>query len=116
MNDLCHVEIPCKDLDKAKAFYEGVFGWKIYQPEGFEGYMLYETKEGIGGGFSTTLEINSQAGILVHILVEDIPATLEAVKNHGGATVKPKTEIPEVGFWAQFTDAEGNQMALFSRK
>lgn len=116
MNDLCHVEIPCRDLKKTKEFYEGVFGWKIFQPEGFEGYMLYETEEGIGGGFSTTLEINNQAGILVHIMVDDIPATLDSIENHGGTIVKPKTEIPGVGFWAQFNDAEGNQMALFSRK
>ena len=115
MNGFCHVEIPSKDLEKAKAFYEGVFGWKVYSPEGFEGYYLYETGDGIGGGFSTQLDINSQAGILPHILVEDIPATLESIGNHGGETLIPRTEIPNVGYFAVFKDAEGNQMALYSK-
>ena len=116
MNHLCHIEIPSKDLGKAKAFYENVFGWKVYSPEGFKDYMVYETPEGVGGGFNNMLEINRQSGMLVHIQVEDIPGTLQAIEKHGGAIVKPKTEIPGIGSWAQFTDAEGNQMALFSNE
>lgn len=116
MNGFCHIEIPSKDLVAANAFYEGVFGWKMSTMEGFDNYLLFETDDGVGGAFSPELEINEKPGILLHILVEDIDAMLEAIGKHGGKTHIPKTEIPGIGFYAVFSDAEGNQLGLYSEK
>jgi predicted enzyme related to lactoylglutathione lyase len=116
MNGFCHIEIPSKDLSKAKGFYEGVFGWKVYGMEGFDNYLLFETGDGIGGGFSPQLALNQTAGILLHILVADIENTLDKIEQHGGQTVLPKTEIPGMGYYAVFSDAEGNQLGIYSEQ
>ena len=114
MNNFCHIEIPTKDPQRVKAFYETVFGWKVTQPEGFGEYQMFETDEGPGGGFNPELPIVKQAGVLPHILVDDIDGVLDTICNNGGSTVVPKTEIPGIGYYALFCDSEGNQMALYS--
>jgi predicted enzyme related to lactoylglutathione lyase len=116
MNGFCHIEIPSKDLEKAKAFYEGVFGWKVSAWEGMENYLVFETGDGVNGGFTTEFEISKTAGIMLYIQVEDIPGTLGNINKHGGKTILPKTQIPNVGYYAIFSDAEGNQLGLFSEK
>ena len=116
MNGFCHIEIPSKDLSRAKAFYGDVFGWKISAWEGASNYLMFETGEGVGGGFTTEFDLSKKAGILLYILAEDIPATLEKIAKYGGKTVLPKTQIPNVGYYAIFSDAEGNQMGLYSQK
>jgi predicted enzyme related to lactoylglutathione lyase len=116
MNGFCHIEIPSKDLSKAKAFYEAVFAWKISPWEGMSNYLMFETGDGVGGGFSTEFELSKTAGIILYILVEDIPATLEKIGKQGGKIILTKTQIPNVGYYAIFSDAEGNQLGLFSNK
>ena len=116
INGFCHIEIPSKDLNKAKAFYEGVFNWKVNAWEGMDRYMVFETGDGVGGGTTPSLEISSKGGPLLYIQVEDIPDSLKKVDGHGGKTVTPKTAIPGMGFYAVFSDAEGNQIGLYSDK
>jgi len=53
---------------------------------------------------------------LLYILVDDIPARLKKIDGHGGKTITPMTAIPGMGFYAVFSDAEGNQIGLFSEK
>jgi predicted enzyme related to lactoylglutathione lyase len=41
---------------------------------------------------------------------------LEMIPQMGGTVLMPKTQIsPEVGYMAQFTDTEGNKLALHSQ-
>lgn len=45
------VEIRVRDLEKAKAFYEGLFSWKINGDENKDyAYWLIDTGEKPGGG------------------------------------------------------------------
>ena len=116
MNHFCHIEIPSKNLKKAKAFYEAVFGWKISAWEGSPNYLMFETGEGVGGAFTTEFKVTKTAGILLYIHVESIPKCLTKITKAGGKTLRPKTKIPKIGFYAIFSDAEGNQLGLFSNK
>jgi predicted enzyme related to lactoylglutathione lyase len=45
---------------------------------------------------------------------EDIDADLRKAESLGGTTVVPKTEIPQVGWFAIFKDPSGNKVGLFS--
>jgi predicted enzyme related to lactoylglutathione lyase len=116
MNHFCHIELPSKNLKKAKAFYETVFGWKISTWEGSANYLMFETPEGVGGAFTTEFKLAKTAGILLYIHVESIPKCLTKIIKAGGKTIKPKTKITKIGFYAIFTDAEGNQLGLFANK
>ena len=33
--DITHIDIPVTDMDRAKGFYSGLFGWEIAAPPGF---------------------------------------------------------------------------------
>lgn len=115
MNGICHVEFPCKDLEKIGKFYAAVFGWEVSAiPE--MNYATYKAPDGPGGGFNNQIEITVKPGVLVYIEVEDIEDTLKAVEENGGGKVRPKTQIsPEHGYIAIFKDIEGNSVGLWAK-
>jgi uncharacterized protein len=46
----------------------------------------------------------------------DLQPTLDKIVQNGGQVLVPKTEIsPEMGFFALFTDTEGNKLGLHSK-
>jgi len=116
MNNICHVEIPSKDFGKAKKFYGELFNWRFTEMPGMD-YLLFNPPEGVGGGFSKGMEFVSKPGVLVHIEVADIIATINDAEKIGAKCIKGKTQItPEYGYFAILNDLEGNQIGIWSRK
>ncbi|RKY88258.1 hypothetical protein DRQ09_03125 [candidate division KSB1 bacterium] len=110
-NNICHIEIPTVDFNVSTGFYGEVFGWKIeYIPE--NDYAVFDTGESPGGGFPKVDKITS-GGILIYIMVEDIGRMLKKIEKAGGKIITPRTEIPETGWFAIFSDPEGNFLGLF---
>jgi predicted enzyme related to lactoylglutathione lyase len=115
MNGICHIEIPCTDLNKAARFYGDVFGWETQMIPEMD-YAVYKAPDGVGGGFSKSARISDEAGIMLYIEVEDIPATLKKIEASGGKQIKEKTRIsPEHGYFGLFVDGEGNAVGLWSK-
>jgi predicted enzyme related to lactoylglutathione lyase len=58
----------------------------------------------------------SMDGTIVYLNAGDnLQSTLDKVRLNGGKVVVPKTQIsPEIGFFAMFTDTEGNKLGLHS--
>jgi uncharacterized protein len=80
--------------------------------------VQFAAEGGPGGGF---VEVAGNAPIpykpdslLVYVSTDDIEATLAKVESLGGKTVLAKTEIPQMGWWAVFSDPTGNRVGLFS--
>jgi uncharacterized protein len=73
-------------------------------------------KPGISGalakGESHTL---TTKGSLVYFSTDNIDDILSKVNSNGGRTLYPKTSIGELGWVAEFEDAEGNRIALHSQ-
>ena len=113
--NVVHIEIPAADQVKAAKFYESLFGWKTTRDEKMD-YTLWEPSEGPGGGFSPVGENVKPGDILVHIDSDDIDADLKKVVKLGGSIVRPKTDIPGIGWFAMFKDLTGNTIALFTSK
>ncbi len=117
---IVHVEIPAANLQAAGDFYAQVFGWKV-EVDSVYNYAMFASEGGPGGGFVST-EVAPDGGmmqykvdsLLVYLGSDDIEADLARIEAHGGKTVLPKTEIPQVGWFAIFTDPTGNHMALFT--
>ncbi len=112
-------EIPVNDLDRARAFYEKVFGVEL----DLEGHVAFfpHTGEGPGAAGSLTRFESyepSHAGTLVYFGVDDIDDILRRVNANGGKTLLPKTKIgiSGFGFIAHFEDCEGNRVGLHSMK
>jgi uncharacterized protein len=118
-NPIVHFEIPADDVARARAFYEGVFGWKIKQfpmPAGGPEYYGVTTRKegevGINGG----LMRRNMPGqpFANYVDVKSIDDFLGKIQASGGSVIMPKQEIaPGMGSIAVFKDTEGNMMGLY---
>jgi predicted enzyme related to lactoylglutathione lyase len=123
-----HFEMPAKDNDRVRKFYESVFGWQITQlsPD-MEDFLLAFTTEtderdrmpkrlgAINGGFYKRTKADQQTKIT--ILVDDIREVLKRIKAAGGKLVEGDQgeldEVPGVGLFATFMDTEGNVVTIY---
>ena len=110
-------EIPVNDLERAKQFYETVFGLQLSLNEmGPMKMAWFPMSQGGGGATGTLMQSEgyapSHAGTLVYFSVTDIETALDKVNANGGKTLMPKTGIGEHGYIAHFQDCEGNRVAL----
>jgi predicted enzyme related to lactoylglutathione lyase len=109
-----HFEINADEPERAKGFYEKVFGWKIVKWEGPVDYWLIQTGEepepGIDGAI-TKREVPG-ATIFNTIGVPSIDEFMKKIEENGGTIVVPKMSVPGVGYAAYFKDTEGNTFGL----
>ncbi|HEY6161203.1 MAG TPA: VOC family protein [Bacteroidia bacterium] len=120
-NALNWFEIPVSDFERAKKFYETIFGISIQKqamgPFTMGFLPMYDGK--ISGALCHGAEYKPSAdGTLVYLNANpDMNAVLSKIERSGGKILRPKTEItPEYGFMALFIDSEGNRVALHSNK
>jgi hypothetical protein len=105
------LELTVEDDVKDPDFYPKALGWTIERDEPAR-YTMFAAEGGPGGGFNTTdMEDISTGNLIVYIETDDIDATLAKIEANGGKVVKPKKEIPSVGWFAYFTDPTGNRLA-----
>jgi predicted enzyme related to lactoylglutathione lyase len=111
---IVHIEFSAEDGAAAARFYGELFGWKTeHIPE--MNYTTFESGEGSpGGGFNPLGEQVKAGDIYVYVQTDDIEASLAKAESLGGKTAVPKTEIPNVGWFALFTDPTGNVVGLFT--
>ncbi|MDH3252573.1 MAG: VOC family protein [Ignavibacteria bacterium] len=119
MNPVTWFEIPVNNLDRAKRFYEDVFGVTLSLNDfGTLKMAWFPMKEGSAGATGTLVKaetyVPSHAGTMVYFSVDDIEDVLKRVSVKGGKIVNPKRSIGEYGFVAHFEDCEGNRVALHS--
>jgi len=115
-----HFEIPYDDGDRARSFYERVFGWKL-MPLPEMGYTLVmsgpsgdqgPTEAGfINGGMMQRAEPFTAPDIVID--VANLESALQAVNEAGGTTVSERQVVGDMGFTAYFTDSEGNLVGLW---
>ena len=116
-------EIPVTDMDRAKDFYEVVFGVAIQVHDLGTTTMGWfpwdETKTGAAGCLIQNTDWytpSNTEGVLIYFACTDLQQELDRVEPSGGKILKPKTQIsPDVGYMGLFLDSEGNRIALHSR-
>jgi len=110
-NPVAHFAIHADDCERAKAFYETVFGW-TFEPWGPpEFWRIHTTPDGVHGALQKRREPLDGAGMRgfeCTIAVEDVAATVAAIEKAGGTVTMPPFEIEGVGTLAMFRDTEGN--------
>lgn len=108
---IVHLELPCKDVKRAKRFYGDIFGWSFEEiPE--MNYTMFQPASGPGGGLFVPEQFNP-GGALNYLLVDSIEETTKKIEAADGKILVPKTEIPGQGWFAIFQDPEGTTMALY---
>ncbi len=110
-NDVAHFAIHAADCDRARRFYERVFGWR-FEPWGPPNFWMIETSPGaIGGALqqrNEPLEGAGMRGFECTISVRDVDAVADAVVAAGGMIVAPRYDIAGVGALVRCEDPEGN--------
>jgi predicted enzyme related to lactoylglutathione lyase len=106
-----HFAINADDVQRAKSFYEGVFGW-TFDPWGPPNYYQIKTAgAGLLGALQERRELKPgvrMAGYEASIGVEDLKATVAAVEAGGGRILMSPYRIEGVGELIYFEDTEGN--------
>ena len=113
-NNIAHFDVAADDVERARRFYERVFGWRFeaWGPPDF--YLVHtgaEADPGIHGSFSKRTEPvggRGRIGYECTISVADLGASKAAIVANGGKIVLDEHEIVGVGRLIRFEDSEGN--------
>jgi predicted enzyme related to lactoylglutathione lyase len=110
-NTLAHFSINADDVERARAFYQKVFGWKFaaWGPPGF--YMIEAKGSPVVGslqGRRALVPDTRTVGFECTIGVPSIDATERAVLASGGKVLMERSVIVGVGTLMFFQDTEGN--------
>jgi predicted enzyme related to lactoylglutathione lyase len=123
MDKVVHFEIPADDVARAKEFYGSIFEWDLQDYDmGGGTYTIAKTvpvdeqqmpKEAgaINGGMMK--RSTDTPNPVITIQVDAIDEALKKIEAGGGSTVTPRTEIPNMGWFAYFKDSEGNTLGLW---
>lgn len=117
MATIVHFDISADNLNRAKAFYETLFGWKISSMPGFPDYYEIKTTAldgtiGLAGGI-TKREDSQQTFITNFIGVSSIDETVIRLCERGGKIIRTKQTVPGYGYLAVCRDTEENTIGLF---
>jgi predicted enzyme related to lactoylglutathione lyase len=110
-----HFEIPVDDPDRAEKFYASVFGWTFQRYPGAPQYYglaaTGDTTPGIDGALFQRGDASETTLTMSVDSIEDATASILAA---GGKVVQDKMPIPGMGYFATFTDTEGNKFGIFT--
>ena len=107
-NDIAHFAIHAEDCQRAKRFYENVFGW-TFEPWGPPNF--HTSPGGLHGALQKRRSPVTGTGVTAFectIAVEDVAATAAAIETHGGQLTMQPFDIEHVGTLVMFKDTEGN--------
>jgi uncharacterized protein len=121
-NALNWFEIPATDIDRARKFYETIFGIEMSEmPLGELKMVTFPYSPGSGrvSGALIRHEMYTPMsnGALIYLNANpEIQTVIDRIEAAGGKVDIPKTQIsPDIGYMSVFTDTEGNRVALHAQ-
>jgi predicted enzyme related to lactoylglutathione lyase len=116
MPSIVWFEIPADNVERAKKFYGDLFDWKIERLPGPQEYWHINT----GGGDDTPdgglmKRQQPQQGITSYVGVSSVDESAAKVEKLGGKICRPKTAVPEMGYFVTCQDPENNMFALWEK-
>ncbi len=112
-------EIPAYDMERAKVFYDHVYGINMETSRSADFAMAYfPADKGIGGAVVQGPGcLPNDTGALIYLNAgPNLETLLGRVAEAGGRVIMGRTLIsPDSGWFALFIDTEGNRLALHER-
>jgi predicted enzyme related to lactoylglutathione lyase len=114
IGSLCWTELATTDVDAARRFYAGLFGWTFRK--GGDGYVeIAAGKEYVGG----ILLIEKDWGPMPpawspYFRVADCDVTVAEAKDGGARVLFGPSDLPNVGRYALLADPQGATFAVIS--
>jgi len=117
MNPISWFEIPVLDLDRAISFYSTVFEieFEVTQIDGHPMALFPADESGTGSSGALAQGdsyVPSLDGPRVYFDVDDAEAVLARATHLGANLLYPVTQVSEDLIVAEFTDSEGNRLAI----
>jgi len=113
-------EIPAQDFGRAVKFYESVFQVKLAVMDCETEKMAFFPEEEDGNcpgsiSYADDFKPVQGGGVLVSLWVESIENATTRIQENGGTMIIPRTKIEAEnrGYFAIFTDSEGNRLGLY---
>ncbi len=116
-HNVVHFAVHADDVERARRFYEAVFGWRFdaWGPPGFYNIDTgTDDHPGIHGalhGRSAPLSGSGSRGFTCTVAVDDLGAVRDRIVANGGTITHDEVAIPTVGTLTHFLDTEGNELA-----
>lgn len=116
MPTIVHFDLPVDNVDRAKEFYEKLFGWKFNPVPMPAPFFLIETKDlngnpGVSGGMGER-RLPGQTN-MNYIGVPSVEEYITKVKKLGGSIIMPRTAVTGWGYLAICVDTENNNFGLW---
>lgn len=120
-NPVCWFEIYVQDMERARAFYEGMLEVKLQKLESPEiemwAFAMDADKAGAGGSLAKAPGVASGGNsTMVYFACEDCAVEEARVERFGGRIQRAKMSIGQYGFITLAYDTEGNLFGLYSQK
>src|SRR5947209_880597 len=102
------VDLGTGDLEGARAFYGGLFGWDVMDlgPDA-GGYGFFMREGNMVGGMGPLQDPQQPPAWSIYIATADADATAEAVRAAGGQVIVEPMDVMDAGRMAIFMDAGG---------
>jgi uncharacterized protein len=110
-----HFAINADDVQRARRFYEQVFGWTFEAPGPPDFYQIKNAGQHLVGALQARRELKpgaKMAGYEATMGVEDVKATIAVIEANGGKILMQPYRIEGVGELAFFEDTEGNFVGI----
>ncbi len=105
-NTFCWNELMTSDIDAARAFYKGLFGWNLKPSPQYTEISVGQRPA--GGMMQITPDMQGMpASWTPYLDVEDCDAIVAKAKSLGAQIYVPPTDIPNVGRFAVIGDPQG---------
>jgi predicted enzyme related to lactoylglutathione lyase len=118
-NSIVHFEIFASDVERAREFYENVFGWTFEAGGPPDFYHIFTgpgTDPGLRQGLIAKRRGPAAAGPLnafrVTISVTSVADSMSLVEKAGGKLRSPVIDIPQVGKVVEIADTEDNVVCI----
>lgn len=110
---ICYIFMPSQEPQRSAAFYRDLFGWSLRTND--EGGLSFDDSTGqVSGTWVTDRPPAAENHLEVHIMIDDLDATIAAIRAAGGA-VDPADVHTEGERWAVFTDLDGNRLGIYQQ-
>lgn len=118
--NVSHFSVECDDVERAKRFYEAVFGWRIVPwgpPDYYQVFTGTADSPGILGDLRERhhprpADGAGSSGYVCTIAVGSLKAVLAAVEANGGRLHHAPYTIEGVGELAYIEDSEANRVGV----
>lgn len=108
------VDLVTEDVEAARRFYGGLFGWE-FEPVDPEGDYTLIRKDGVLMGgilFSDRLENRPESRWVPYLSVPDVDAAARTAGRLGGQVLRAPRDLPDRGRLAVVEDGDGAVLAL----